>query len=105
MTEILKGNRVNNTTAWVDVRDAKTARLEAVLMSGDAASCVLTIEDSADSEHNGTLSAVTLGSIGASPVQTTPFDVDGVSFIRARITTASSSDSMIRVTIGVQKEV
>ena len=102
---ILKGNRLHNTTEWVNVTAAKKARLQAVAVSGDPSACVISIEESADGIGNGVVGSNTLSSITAAGVDTDAFSVDGVNFIRARITTPSTNASMIGVTIGVQQEV
>lgn len=102
---ILQGDRKHATGEWVDVTAAKKARLWAALVSGDATAAILSIEESADGIDNGVVGSTTLGSITAAGVDTDPFTVDGVNFIRVRVTTPSTNDSMIAVKIGVQQEV
>lgn len=101
---LVKGHVLGYVSDPMDVRAAKTARLQARVIGGDATLCELTIEDSADGS-TWVASTVTLASIDTTGVDTNPFDVDGVGFIRAKVTTASSADSFLLVTIGVQQEV
>lgn len=102
---ILPGDKLHSVSEWVDVTAAKKARLWAAQASGDATAAVLSIEESVDGIDNGVVGSTTLSSITAAGVDTDAFSVDGVNFIRARITTPSTNDSMIAVKIGVQQEV
>ena len=104
MGDFLTGSQKNSITTSFSVVDVKAARLFARTVDGDAAACVLTVEDSVDN-LNWVASLITLASITTIGVDTDILDVAGVSWIRAKITTPSTLDSFIEVGFGFQKEI